>query len=152
MQMFQPRYLHIYQENLNIKISLYLLNLNELIFGGCYLTPDLIVPIQSNILILFKYNFYETKTFCFRMTSEQFESVRLYLVVAILAFRLMMMPKYLQSYLNMAFHKMDEMKNEAGKISNVELQKLIARVFYYLCVVSFSNEFFFVNIENESLS
>ncbi len=70
------------------------------------------------------------------MTSEQFESVRLYLVVAILAFRLVMMPKYLQSYLNMAFHKMDEMKNEAGKISNVELQKLIARVFYYLCVVS----------------
>jgi hypothetical protein len=70
------------------------------------------------------------------MTSEQFESVRLYLVVAILVFRLIMMPKYLQSYLNMAYHKMDEMKSEAGKISNVELQKLIARVFYYLCVVS----------------
>ena len=70
------------------------------------------------------------------MTSEQFESVRLYLVVAILVFRLIMMPKYLQSYLNMAYHKMDEMKSEAGKISNVELQKQIARVFYYLCVVS----------------
>jgi len=72
----------------------------------------------------------------YRMTSEQFESVRLYLVVAVLVFRLIMMPKYLQSYLNMAYHKMEEMKQEAGKISNVELQKQIARIFYYLCVVS----------------
>lgn len=69
------------------------------------------------------------------MTSEQFESVRLYLVVAVLVFRLIMMPKYLQSYLNMAYHKMEEMKQEAGKISNVDLQKQIARIFYYLCVV-----------------
>ena len=74
------------------------------------------------------------------MTSEQFESVRLYLVVAILVFRLIMMPKYLQSYLNMAYHKMDEMKSEAGKISNVELQKQIARVFYYLCVVGLTKK------------
>ena len=71
------------------------------------------------------------------MTSEQFESVRLYLVVAILVFRLIMMPRYLQSYLNMAYHKMEEMKQEAGKISNVDLQKQIARIFYYLCVVRF---------------
>ncbi len=70
------------------------------------------------------------------MTPEQFESVRLYLVIAILLFRLTMMPKYLQSYLNMAYHKIEEIKSEAGKISNVELQKLIVRVFYYLCVVS----------------
>ena len=72
------------------------------------------------------------------MTSEQFESARLFMVVAILVFRLVMMPKYLQSYLNMAYHKMEEMKKEAGKISNVELQKQIARIFYYLCVVSWT--------------
>ena len=71
------------------------------------------------------------------MTSEQFESARLYLVVAVLVFRLIMMPRYLQSYLNMAYHKMEEMKQEAGKISNVDLQKQIARIFYYLCVVRF---------------
>jgi hypothetical protein len=76
------------------------------------------------------------------MTSEQFESMRLYMVIAILVFRLIMMPKYLQSYLNMAYHKMEEMKKEAGKISNVDLQKLIARVFYYLCVVSYLFIFF----------
>jgi len=38
--------------------------------------------------------------------------------------------------LNLAYHKMEEMKLEAGKISNIELQKTISRVLYYLCVVS----------------
>ena len=74
----------------------------------------------------------------FRLTCEQFETIRLYLVVAVLAFRLVMMPTYLQSYLNMAYHKMEELKQEAGKISNVDLKKSIVRVFYYLCVVSTS--------------
>ena len=31
---------------------------------------------------------------------------------------------------------MEELKQEAGKISNVDLKKSIVRVFYYLCVVS----------------
>jgi len=70
------------------------------------------------------------------LTVEQFETIRLYTVVAVLAFRLAMMPIYLQSYLNMAYHKMEELKQEAGKISNVDLKKSIVRVFYYLCVVT----------------
>ena len=56
--------------------------------------------------------------------------------MAVIAFRLVMMPNYLQSYLNLAYQKMEEMKLEAGKISNIELQKSLSRVFYYLCVVS----------------
>jgi hypothetical protein len=36
----------------------------------------------------------------------------------------------------MAYHKIEELKLEAGKISNVDLQKIVVRVFYYLCVVS----------------
>merc|ERR1719320_540713 len=47
-----------------------------------------------------------------------------------------MMPSYLQSYLNMAYHKLEAIKQEAGKISNVDLKKSIVRVFYYLCVVT----------------
>ncbi len=70
-----------------------------------------------------------------RLSPDQFETLRLYLIVVVVLFRLAMMPKYLQSYLNMAFHKMEELKQEAGKITNVDLQKLVARVFYYLCVV-----------------
>ena len=91
------------------------------------------------------------------MTSDQFESARLYAVVAIVAFRLAVMPRYLQSYLNIAYYRLPsgyyplfikcinlnqtyyrtaELKQEAGKISNVELQRLVARIFYYLCVVT----------------
>ena len=36
----------------------------------------------------------------------------------------------------MGYHKLEELKQEAGKISNIDIQKLIARVFYYLCVVT----------------
>ena len=55
--------------------------------------------------------------------------------MAVIAFRFIMMPNYLQSYLNLAYHKMEEMKLEAGKISNIDLQKTLSRIFYYLCVV-----------------
>ena len=46
------------------------------------------------------------------------------------------MKKYLQTYLNIAYYKIEEMKQEAGRISNLDLQKTVARVFYYLCVVT----------------
>ena len=58
------------------------------------------------------------------------------MIIFVVLFRLAMMPRYLQSYLNMAYHKLEELKVEAGKISNIDVQKLIARVFYYLCVVT----------------
>ncbi len=59
----------------------------------------------------------------------------MYLVLAVVLFRLAVMPRYLQSYLNIAFYKVEELKQEAGKISNIDLQRLVARIFYYLCVV-----------------
>lgn len=74
------------------------------------------------------------------MTEDQFETLRLLLVIAVIGLRLALMPRYLQSYLNMAYHKMEDMKQEAGKISNVDLQKMVARIFYYLCVVSLVRE------------
>jgi hypothetical protein len=42
----------------------------------------------------------------------------------------------LQAYLNLAYHKVAELRQEAGKISNIDLQRLVIRVFYYLCVVT----------------
>ena len=74
--------------------------------------------------------------FFFSLTQDQFETLRLYVVILVFVFRLALMPKYLQTYLNIAYHRVEEMKQEAGKISNVDMQKLVARVFYYLCVVS----------------
>merc|ERR550534_484635 len=51
-------------------------------------------------------------------------------------YRLAVMPTYLQAYLNLAYQKVEDLKQEAGKISNIELQRLVIRVFYYLCVVT----------------
>jgi len=70
------------------------------------------------------------------MTGETFETMRLYMVVLTIVYRLFIMPRYLQAYLNIAFDKVAELKQEAGKISNLELQRKVVRVFYYLCVVT----------------
>ena len=88
------------------------------------------------------------------MSGEQFETVRLYLVCLTVLYRLLIMPTYLQAYLNIAYDKVmylshsqatllyvfnvevAELKQEAGKISNLELQRKVVRVFYYLCVVT----------------
>ena len=42
----------------------------------------------------------------YSMTPDQFESARLYAVVAVVAFRLAVMPRYLQSYLNIAYYRL----------------------------------------------
>ena len=95
------------------------------------------IMFDSDTVLLYTMNRLITKGILhFRLTSDQFETMRIYSVLVIIAFRLVMMPNYLQSYLNLAYHKMEEMKLEAGKISNIELQKTLSRVFYYLCVVS----------------
>lgn len=46
------------------------------------------------------------------------------------------MPVYLQAYLNLAYHRIEDQKKEAGRITNVDLQKKISSIFYYLCVVT----------------
>lgn len=40
--------------------------------------------------------------------------------------RLCIMPIYLQAYLNMAYERTQALKNEAGKISNIDLQKKVS--------------------------
>lgn len=58
------------------------------------------------------------------------------LVVVAVLLRLCLMPVYLQAYLNIAYDRLEEQKKEAGRITNVELQRKIASIFYYLCVVT----------------
>lgn len=50
--------------------------------------------------------------------------------------RFCLLPIYLQSYLNIAHDKVEDLKKEAGRITNVELQKKVSSIFYYLCVVT----------------
>ncbi|XP_026680380.1 transmembrane protein 161B-like [Diaphorina citri] len=71
-----------------------------------------------------------------RLTESGFDSLRLVLIVVLILQRLALMPIYLQAYLNMAYARVEEQRKEAGRITNVELQKKIAAVFYYLCVVT----------------
>ncbi|KAK4299596.1 hypothetical protein Pmani_028137 [Petrolisthes manimaculis] len=70
------------------------------------------------------------------MSSEAFDTLRIVMVVVVGLLRLSLMPYYLQSYLNLAYEKVEAQKKESGRISNKDLQKKIAGVFYYLCVVS----------------
>ncbi|XP_078032967.1 transmembrane protein 161-like emei [Augochlora pura] len=70
------------------------------------------------------------------MTPSAFESMRLIAIVVAILLKLILMPTYLQSYLNLAVQRIENQKKEAGRIKNVDLQKKIAAVFYYLCVVA----------------
>lgn len=62
--------------------------------------------------------------------------MRLGLVIVAVVLRIALMPIYLQAYLNLAYHRLEEQKKEAGRITNIELQKKISSIFYYLCVVT----------------
>ncbi|XP_054041025.1 transmembrane protein 161B isoform X1 [Rissa tridactyla] len=70
------------------------------------------------------------------MTEDTFDTVRLWIIILLCALRLAMMRHHLQAYLNLAQKSVDQMKKEAGRISMVDLQKMVARVFYYLCVIA----------------
>ncbi|XP_075036715.1 transmembrane protein 161B [Mixophyes fleayi] len=70
------------------------------------------------------------------MTEDSFDTVRLWIIILLCGLRLMMMRYHLQAYLNLAQKCVDQMKKEAGRISTMELQKMVARVFYYLCVIA----------------
>ncbi|XP_055625643.1 transmembrane protein 161B [Toxorhynchites rutilus septentrionalis] len=70
------------------------------------------------------------------LSPEAFESIRLAAVIFAVLLRFVLMPVYLQAYLNLAYSRTEEQKKEAGRITNVELQKQISSIFYYLCVVT----------------
>ncbi|KAG8598406.1 hypothetical protein GDO81_002602 [Engystomops pustulosus] len=70
------------------------------------------------------------------MTEEAFDTLRLWIIIFLCGLRLIMMRYHLQAYLNLAQKCVDQMKKEAGRISTMELQKMVARVFYYLCVIA----------------
>ncbi|GFN80864.1 transmembrane protein 161b-like [Plakobranchus ocellatus] len=70
------------------------------------------------------------------MYEDQFDGFRLVLILAMCMLRLLLMPLFMQSHLNLAHEKIEKMKKESGRINNVELQRMVARVFFYLCVVA----------------
>lgn len=75
------------------------------------------------------------KNFYCRMTVARFESLRLIIIVVAGLLKIVLMPIYLQSYLNLAIQRLEIQKKEAGRITNVDLQKkvcLMTYVYIYL--------------------
>lgn len=70
------------------------------------------------------------------LSDEKFDAIRIYAILGFCFFRFLLMWTHLQAHLNMAVEKIEALKKEAGRISTIELQQLITRVFYYLCVVA----------------
>lgn len=67
-----------------------------------------------------------------RLTSNSFDTIRLILVVFTVILRFSLMPVYLQAYLNLAYDRIQEMKKEAGRITNVELQKKVSGILFFM--------------------
>ncbi|XP_062613501.1 transmembrane protein 161B-like, partial [Saccostrea cucullata] len=70
------------------------------------------------------------------LQESQFDILRLLLIGIVFALRLCLMPTHLQAHLNTAYEKVENLKKESGRISGTEFQKMVARIFYYLCVVT----------------
>lgn len=66
---------------------------------------------------------------CFRLEEATFDTIRIFAIVVAVVLRLALMPIYLQAYLNMAYNRIEEQKKEAGRTTNVEIQK---KVCYFL--------------------
>lgn len=61
----------------------------------------------------------------FRMSEQTFDTLRLWTIILMCVLRLAMMRHHLQAYLNLAQKGVDQMKKEAGRISTVDLQKMV---------------------------
>lgn len=70
------------------------------------------------------------------MDEHMFEIWRLALTVIFIVLRFSLLIPHLQSHLNVAYLRMENLKKESGRVNSVDLQKMVARVFYYLCVVA----------------
>lgn len=63
----------------------------------------------------------------YRMTTSTFESMRLIAIIVAVLLKFLLMPIYLQSYLNLAMQKLENQKKEAGRITNIDLQKKVSK-------------------------
>ncbi|XP_073983250.1 transmembrane protein 161-like emei [Rhodnius prolixus] len=109
----------------------------SLILNVSFITPFMLVllwlkPVTKHYLTVRIFSGMEKPL----LTESAFDSLRLILVIVVVIFRLILMPLYLQAYLNIAEMRIQEQKKEAGRITNKDLQKKVAAVFYYMCVVA----------------
>ena len=60
------------------------------------------------------------------MSDQTFDSMRLWLCLVFGLIRVVSAPSCFQAYLNLAQERMEILKKEAGRISNVDLQKKVS--------------------------
>ncbi|XP_060889432.1 transmembrane protein 161A [Labrus mixtus] len=70
------------------------------------------------------------------VSSEAFDSVRLWIIVVLCVLRLAMTRYHLQAYLNLAQKWVEQMKKEAGRIAAIDIQRKVTRIFCFLTVVT----------------
>ncbi|XP_028907225.1 transmembrane protein 161A [Ornithorhynchus anatinus] len=70
------------------------------------------------------------------LSDSAFDSARLWTVVALCLLRLAVTRPHLQAYLCLAERWVEQLKKEAGRITTLEIQRRIARIYCYVSVVS----------------
>ena len=60
------------------------------------------------------------------MSSEAFDSVRLWVIVTLCVIRLLLTRYHLQAYLNLAQKWVEQMKKEAGRIATIDIQRKVS--------------------------
>lgn len=63
------------------------------------------------------------------MSEKTYDTLRLWVILLLCVLRLAMMRHHLQAYLNLAQKGVLQMKKEAGRISTVDLQKMVLITF-----------------------
>lgn len=64
------------------------------------------------------------------MSEKTYDTLRLWVILLLCVLRLAMMRYHLQAYLNLAQKGVLQMKKEAGRISTVDLQKMVLIAFW----------------------
>nr|XP_020864692.1 transmembrane protein 161A isoform X2 [Phascolarctos cinereus] len=110
----------------------------QLVLHTSFLAPVLILclwikPIARDFLLQAPVG----KTAPVQLLSDSaFDSVRLWLVLALCLLRLAVTRPHLQAYLCLAQRWVEQMRKEAGRISALEIQRRITRIYCYVSVVS----------------
>ncbi|XP_053558890.1 transmembrane protein 161A [Bombina bombina] len=109
----------------------------QLLLHASFLPPVIVVvlwirPITRDLLL----NAPMGKESVQLMSNSAYNSFRLWIIVILCLLRFAMTRFHLQAYLCLAERWVDQMKREAGRISVLEIQRKISRIFCYLTVVA----------------
>ncbi|KAM9329554.1 transmembrane protein 161A [Gastrophryne carolinensis] len=109
----------------------------QLLLHASFLPPVIVVvlwirPITRDFLL----NAPMGKESVQLMSDSAYNTFRLWIIVVFCLLRLSLTRYHLQAYLGLADRWVEQMKREAGRISVLEIQRKITRIFCYLTVVA----------------